>query len=109
MVPAVRSPAGEGPSKEELRRLFRRRRRECLATAGPGILATAQRHLAGLRGGRGGDLGLYWPLGSEPDLRPLAQAWGGRLALPAVTGGALVYRAWVPGDPLADDACGIPA
>lgn len=105
----MRLPAGEGPSKEELRRLFRGRRRECLATAAPGILATAQRHLAALLAGRGGDLGLYWPLGSEPDLRPLAQTWGCRLALPAVAGSALVYRAWVPGDPLADDACGIPA
>jgi 5-formyltetrahydrofolate cyclo-ligase len=105
----VRSPAGEGPSKQELRRLFRRRRRQCLTAAAPGILATAQRHLGVLMAGRGGDLGLYWPLGSEPDLRPLAQAWGDRLALPAVVGAALVYRAWVPGDPLADDACGIPA
>ena len=105
----MNGPAGEGPSKEELRRLFRRRRRAGLAAAGPGILATAQRHLGALLDGRGGDLGLYWPLGSEPDLRPLALAWGGRLALPAVAGAALVYRAWVPGDPLADDACGIPA
>ncbi|MCP9786247.1 5-formyltetrahydrofolate cyclo-ligase [Cyanobium sp. N5-Cardenillas] len=103
------SPAGEGTSKEELRRLFRRRRRQCIATAAPGILATAQRHLGALLAGRGGDLGLYWPLGSEPDLRPLAQPWGGWLALPAVAGDGLVYRGWAPGDPLADDACGIPA
>ena len=105
----MNAPAGEGPSKEELRRLFRRRRRQSLAAATPGILATAERHLAALMGSRGGDLGLYWPLGSEPDLRPLAQDWGGRLALPAVDGHGLVYRAWIPGDPLADDACGIPA
>ncbi len=105
----MNAPAGEGTSKEELRRLFRRRRRACLAAAGPGILATARRHLGGLVGGHQGDLGLYWPLGSEPDLRPLASAWAGRLALPAVVGGALLYRAWVPGDPLVDDACGIPA
>ena len=104
-------PAGgpSGPSKEELRRLFRRRRRQSLPEAAPGILATAQRHLGDLLEGRGGDLGLYWPLGSEPDLRPLAQAWAGRLALPAVTADGLVYRPWVPGDPLAADACGIPA
>ncbi|MCP9930024.1 5-formyltetrahydrofolate cyclo-ligase [Cyanobium sp. AMD-g] len=102
-------PAGEGSSKEELRRLFRRRRRQCLAAAAPGILATARRHLDALLAGRGGDLGLYWPLGNEPDLRPLAPAWAGRLALPAVAGPALAYRPWAPGDPLADDACGIPA
>ena len=105
----MREPPADGPSKQELRRLFRRRRRQSLAGAAPGILATAHRHLGALLGGRGGDLGLYWPLGSEPDLRPLAQVWAGRLALPAVAGAGLVYRAWVPGDPLAADACGIPS
>lgn len=103
------APAAEGPAKQELRRLFRQRRRQSLPAAAAGILATAQRHLGALLGARSGDLGLYWPLGSEPDLRPLAQTWGDRLALPAVADDALVYRAWVPGDPLADDACGIPA
>ena len=103
------APAAGGATKQELRRLFRRRRKESLPGAAAAILATAQRHLAALLAGRAGDLGLYWPLGSEPDLRPLAQAWSGRLALPAVAGAVLVYRAWVPGDPLADDACGIPA
>ncbi|MEA5391111.1 5-formyltetrahydrofolate cyclo-ligase [Cyanobium gracile UHCC 0139] len=102
-------PAGEGSSKQELRRLFRRRRRQCLAVAAPGILATAERHLGALLERRAGRLGLYWPLGSEPDLRPLAPAWAGRLALPAVAGTELVYRPWAPGDPLAADACGIPA
>ncbi len=102
-------PAGEGSSKQELRRLFRRRRRQCLAMAAPGILATAERHLGALLERRAGRLGLYWPLGSEPDLRPLAPAWAGRLALPAVAGTELVYRPWAPGDPLAADACGIPA
>lgn len=102
-------PAGEGTSKEELRRLFRRQRRECLAAAAPGILATARRHLEVLLARRAGRLGLYWPLGSEADLRPLAPAWAGRLALPAVAGRKLVYRPWAPGDPLAADACGIPA
>lgn len=103
------TPPTSGPSKQELRTLFRRRRRQSLPDVAAGILATAHRHLGALLAGRGGDLGLYWPLGGEPDLRPLAQAWAGRLALPAVAGAALVYRAWVPGDPLADDACGIPA
>ena len=102
-------PAGDETSKEELRRLFRRRRRQCLAVAAPGILATAGRHLEVLLERRAGRLGLYWPLGSEPDLRPLAPAWAGRLALPAVAGPELVYRPWAPGDPLDADACGIPA
>jgi 5-formyltetrahydrofolate cyclo-ligase len=100
---------GEGPSKEELRRQFRRRRRQSLAAATPRILATTRRHLDVLLARRAGRLGLYWPLGSEPDLRPLAPAWAGRLALPAVAGPGLVYRPWAPGDPLAADACGIPA
>ncbi len=103
------STAREGPSKEELRRLFRRRRRESLPLAAAGILATARRHLDVLLAKRAGTLGLYWPLGSEPDLRSLAPAWAGRLALPAVAGPQLVYRPWAPGDPLAADACGIPA
>ena len=105
----MRTPPAAGASKQELRALFRRRRRQSLPGAAAGILATAQRHLGALLAGSSGDLGLYWPLGSEPDLRPLARDWGGRLALPAVDGHGLVYRAWVPGDPLADDACGIPA
>lgn len=105
----MRPPAGDGSTKEELRRLFRRRRRQCLAGAVPGILATAERRLGALLARRRGRLGLYWPLGSEPDLRPLAPAWAGRLALPAVAGPGLVYRPWAPGDPLVADACGIPA
>lgn len=89
--------------------MFRRRRRECLPGAAQGTLTTAQRHLSALLAARSGHLGLYWPLGSEPDLRPLAPAWGGRLALPAVASTGLVYRPWQPGGPLAADACGIPA
>jgi 5-formyltetrahydrofolate cyclo-ligase len=95
--------------KEQLRRQFRRRRREALPTAAAGLLATARRHLPALLERRAGHLGLFWPVGSEPDLRPLAAAWPGRLALPAVAGASLVYRPWRPGDPLAADACGIPA
>ena len=80
-------PAGNGSSKEELRRLFRRRRRQCLAAAAPGILATAERHLGALLVQRPGRLGLYWPLGSEPDLRPPGPGLG-RPAGPAGGGRA---------------------
>ncbi len=63
-------------------------------------------------------LGIYWPIGSEPDLRPLAADWasaapGRRLALPCVEkkagGFAMVFRSWTPGDVLARDAARIHA
>lgn len=54
-------------------------------------------------------------MAGEPDLRPLADRLGGRLALPAVLQGhsaserRLIYRAWEPQAPLASDACRVPA
>ncbi len=113
------NPSNALPSKEELRRRFRRFRREGLAEAAEGILAVAQRHLPPrLEAGR--RLGLWWPIGVEPDLRPLAalleHQQPGRLALPAVHAYPpanpalrLLYLPWRPGDPLAPDACGIPS
>jgi len=124
--------AGAGP-KAALRRHYRRWRRlqdspaadggsldgvACgspirAATAEASILAAALRQLPPLLAGDQW-LGLYWPLAGEPDLRPLAVA-GCSLALPAVEPALagqparMVYRPWSPGDPLAADACGIPA
>jgi 5-formyltetrahydrofolate cyclo-ligase len=105
------------PSKDALRPRFRRQRREALGQAAEGILAVGQRELpALLQPGR--RLGLWWPVGSEPDLRPLAAALEaqspGRLALPAVQawpgpGLQLLYLPWRPGDPLTPDACAIPS
>lgn len=58
-------------------------------------------------------LGLYWPVGHEPDLRPLADLlpapWRHHLALPAIRGDHLLYLPWQPGDPLSADGSGIPA
>lgn len=58
-------------------------------------------------------LGLFWPIGHEPDLRPLAESlplpWRHHLALPAIRGERLIYLPWRPGDPLAPDGVGIPA
>jgi 5-formyltetrahydrofolate cyclo-ligase len=62
-------------------------------------------------------LGLYWPVGHEPDWRPLLERWPEalrqRLALPVVRSvggvGRLTYGAWHPADPLRADGCGIPA
>jgi 5-formyltetrahydrofolate cyclo-ligase len=103
-------------AKLELRQRQRRLRRLHAAAATPGLLGAA---LAGLPPLLPPDrrLGLYWPIGAEPDLRPLADlpCLAERLALPAVAGavagghGRLLYRAWRVGDPLEADACAIPA
>lgn len=106
--------------KASLRRHFRALRRASLAAALPGLRGVAADQLAerlppGLR------LGLYWPVGSEPDLAPwapgaLAERLEGRLALPAVLPpqpgelrGRLVYLPWSRHAALRPDACGIPA
>lgn len=115
--PADPTPAD--PTKEELRHRFRRRRRDQHAAVGAGIRASAERHLpADLAPGR--RLGIWWPIGAEPDLRPLAarleRQAPGRLALPAVhpwppasSGLQLLYLPWSPETPLVPDACGIPS
>jgi len=108
---------GDGP-KATLRPHFRaRRRREMAGAQGP-LGQGAPAWLAPLIP-PGRHLGLYWPVGSEPDLRDLqtlATPTGGtRLALPAVRPAPeqgepeLVYLAWQAGEPLEPDACRIPA
>lgn len=74
--------------KATLRRHFRQLRRQSLASASPGLRQKALEQLPPLLP-EGLRLGLYWPVGSEPDLDPLAAAGlaerlQGRLALPAV-------------------------
>jgi 5-formyltetrahydrofolate cyclo-ligase len=107
-------------AKDALRRHFRRLRRDSLAAALPALRSAACRELPALVP-PGRRLGLYWPVGSEPDLLPLAALLSDRLALPAIRpwSGApaagvkeeqrLVYLPWSPGQELANDACGIPA
>ena len=117
------TPAAPHP-KDDLRRHFRRRRRQHLPAAAEGLLAVARRDLCAFLEPQASlppqRLGLYWPIAAEPDLRPLAaelQAQApDRLALPAVlpwppgaSGLQLLYLPWNPADPLVDDACGIPA
>jgi len=103
----------EGPppplDKQALRRHFRSLRAAEVVAAEPLILVAAQRDLPQMLSA-GQHLGLYWPLPGEPDLRPLAAAHP-HLALPAVAGepARLLYRAWRPGAPLAEDRYGIPA
>jgi 5-formyltetrahydrofolate cyclo-ligase len=104
----------DGPEvrKQRLRRQFRLKRRLALEQHPGAIVAAATAALPELRVA-GRHLGLYWPIGHEPDLRPVADQLtamaNGLLALPAVHGGKLLYRPWRPGQPLLNDGCGIPA
>ena len=137
-------PPPAGASKDSLRRHYRQLRRqslplveaallEVLATALPQALQAADAQAEDLVATAHADalvataqvepqsspsrLGLYWPLGHEPDWRPLLDRWPEallqRLALPVVrceSGvGRLTYGAWHPADPLLADGCGIPA
>ncbi|MEB3157209.1 MAG: 5-formyltetrahydrofolate cyclo-ligase [Cyanobacteriota bacterium] len=106
------APPLPAAAKATLRQHFRQRRRAAVASAPAGLAAAALAalppHLAPPR-----RLGLYWPVGHEPDLRPLAEGlpspWRDHLALPAIRDDRLLYLPWSPGDPLAPDAVGIPA
>ncbi len=121
-------PPPEAP-KAVLRRHYRQLRRQSLPLAASALLEVLARErplaleaadgAAGVEGGKAtpSRLGLYWPLGHEPDWRPLLQRWPEalqrRLALPVVRPLAgevrLTYAAWHPTEPLVADACGIPA
>ena len=93
-------------SKVELRRLFRQVRREAMVSAQAGVEAAALNNLPALAR-EGAWLGLYWPIGAEPDLRAIAQTVN--CALPVVEGEQLLYRPWQRNQPLEPDECGIPA
>jgi len=127
-------PPPAGAAKDSLRRHYRQLRRqslplaeaallEVLATALPQALeaadakASARANLQAKPQAAPSRLGLYWPVGTEPDWRPLLERWPEalrhRLALPVVRYeggvGRLTYGAWHPADPLRADGCGIPA
>ncbi len=113
--PAAATPDPQPPtadSKPALRRHFRQRRRQALPAAADALVASAAAQLPSLMEPPLW-LGLYWPVGHEPDLRPLADRlpppWRARLALPAIRDDRLLYLPWRPGDPLAPDQVGIPA
>lgn len=117
---ATRPAQDLADSKDSLRTRFRRCRRQALAAATPGLRSIARDQLPSLLPA-GARLGLYLPVGSEPDLDPwapagLAERLECRLALPAVlpplpgeAHGRLIYLPWQPDAPLRPDACGIPA
>ena len=125
-------PPPAGAAKDSLRRHYRQLRRqslplaeaallEVLATALPQALAaadakaSARANLQAKPQAAPSRLGLYWPVGHEPDWRPLLERWPEalrqRLALPVVRCeggvGRLTYGAWHPADPLRAEGCGI--
>ena len=127
-------PPPAGASKDSLRRHYRQLRRQSLPLAEPALLevlatalpqalaaadakASARANLQAKPQAAPSRLGLYWPVGHEPDWRPLLERWPEalrqRLALPVVRCeggvGRLTYGAWHPADPLLADGCGIPA
>ena len=127
-------PPPAGAAKDSLRRHYRQLRRQSLPLAEPALLevlatalpqalaaadakASARANLQAKPQAGPSRLGLYWPVGHEPDWRPLLERWPEalrqRLALPVVRCeggvGRLTYGAWHPADPLRADGCGIPA
>ena len=91
--------------KRELRRLYRRQRRDAQAVQ-PAIQAAA---LELIQAGGAGHVGLYWPLPGEVDLLGSAQQINAPIALPRADGaGGLRYLTWTEGE-LEPDGCGIPA
>lgn len=105
-------PVSAAEAKAELRRHFRLQRRRAVAAAPEAIAAAAAEVVPTLLAPPL-RLGLYWPIGHEPDLRGLPErlpaAWREHLALPAIRGERLLYLPWRPGDPLAPDGARIPA
>ena len=102
-------PAAEqAPQKAALRRHYRALRQTLLPQAGPAIADQLQAAL-GLLTAADQHLGLYWPLAGEVDLLQLQRpsTWPCPLALPAISQGQLVYRAWGQGEQLEPDDCGI--
>jgi len=96
--------------KAALRQGFRQVRRQHVAGLQQALEQSLCAWLAACSRSAGGrHLGLFWPLGSEPDLRSTLQQLGSPLALPVVEAGQLHYRSWQPAEQLAPDECGIPA
>lgn len=91
------------PNKPELRREAQARRTQIHEKIGAAAAAQFREHgLSALAGLPGNTVSGYWPIRSEPDLRPLLTALvaaGRDVALPAVVGSGLPLRfhVWQPG------------
>lgn len=127
IAPDYFDPLAVDPQQESDVTRWRRAQRENLLAAraalgAAGREAAAQalmRHLTALlamagMGGAGSVVSLYWPIRSEPDLRPLLAdlaRQGVRIALPVVeaAGSPLSFRLWQPGMKLRPDPLGVPA
>ena len=94
-------------TKQECRRHFRQRRQQQISLGSAiyrQVLTMVQSSPI-----RPGYLGLYWPLSSEVDLRPIRAITPNAVALPVADGsGGLLYRCWRD-TPMQADGCGIPA
>lgn len=94
-------------AKAALRGRMTERRRRAAAAAPAAAETVRDRALADLDFPPDALVSAYWPLRDELDPRPLMLALaarGRRLCLPVVeaSGAPLVFRAWHPGDPLAE-------
>lgn len=103
-------------AKARLRTEMKARRQAMGISEGAAAAEAAARHfMFALLAGEpepGATVAVYWPLGDEIDSRPLIdllEIGGFRLALPVVTGRdqPLLFRAWVPGEPLVDGHHGV--
>lgn len=116
-------PAAVSPALAAVRARLRAQR----AALTPAMRASADASIAGLldariqewlRQGRPARaapvVSIFWPIGDEPDLRPLMARWAAdarlRVALPAIERRAapLVFRAWTPDSPMRPGDYGIP-
>lgn len=100
---------GKAEEKQVWRARCRVRRAELKTIFLPELQASVERFLATLERGV---LGIYWPFGSEPDLRDVALAWvatdeARSLALPVVVGEVMRYRLWTKSSPMTRDSCGL--
>jgi len=96
--------------KPELRRHYRRLRREHAVGLQQHLDSSLAGWLASLNPGQPGQhIGLFWPLAGEPDLRAALGPLASPRALPVVEADRLRYRPWPPGLELVPDDCGIPA
>ena len=101
--------------KQALRKTHRLMRREIMAKQGEQISRAIRRHFAqNIRLMPNSIVGLYYPIGNEPDVRPLYRfliGLGHTIAIPWMQAPDLpmLYRVYRPGDRLIHSHMGFPA